>query len=172
MITDLLLLLPAAIGLVVLVVLRRRRAAPGAAQAKLPRKAIVVDGSNVMHWGGAPSVKVLARVLRALEVQGYTPIVFFDANAGYILSDRYMDEKAMSAAIGVPQVQVCVVDKGVIADQSILAFAADHGLRVVSNDQFRDWRVQFPHLNRKGAVLRGTFRDGALVWRGQVAPVR
>lgn len=165
MITDLLLLLPAAIGLVVLVLLRRRRAAPGAAQAKLPRKAIVVDGSNVMHWGGAPSVMVLTRVLRALEVQGYTPIVFFDANAGYVLSDRYMDEKTMSAAISVPPVHVRVVDKGVIADQAILAFAAGHGLRVVSNDQYRDWRVQFPHLNRKGAVLRGSYRDGAVVWR-------
>lgn len=168
-ITDLLLLLPAAIGFVVLLALRQRRAAPEPPQATVPRHAIVVDGSNVMHWDGDPSAAVLARVLRALEVKGYTPIVFFDASAGYRLSDRYLNETALAAMIDVPVGHVCVVDKGVIADQSILAFAADHGLRVVSNDQYRDWRVRFPHLGRKGAVLRGRFQDGSVVWREQLA---
>lgn len=171
MITDLMLLLPAVIGLIVLVALRRRRAAPLPVKTAVPRNAIVVDGSNVMHWGGAPSAQVLARVLRALEAKGYTPIVFFDASAGYRLSDRYMNEQHLAEVIGVPQAHVCVVDKGVIADQAILAFAADHRLRVVSNDQYRDWRVQFPHLDRKGAVLRGRYQDGAVVWREELALV-
>lgn len=167
--SDLLLLLPAAIGLIVLIARRRKPSVPAAEAATVPRNAIVVDGSNVMHWGGAPSAVVLARVLRTLESKGYTPIVFFDASAGYRLADRYLNEKHLSDLIGVPQAHVCVVDKGVIADQSILLFAADHGLRVVSNDQYRDWRVQFPHLDRKGAVLRGSLRDGAVVWRERLA---
>ena len=162
---DVLILLPALIGFVLLLVLRRRRPAVPDTELALPPNAIVVDGSNVMHWAGAPSAMVLARVLRALEGKGHTPIVFFDASAGYQISDRYMNEKHLSAAIGVSEAHVCVVDKGVIADQAILAFAADHGLKVVSNDQYRDWRVQFPHLARKGAVLRGCFRDGAVIWR-------
>lgn len=144
----------------------RRRAGPRAATG-VPRRAIVVDGSNVMHWSGAPSVKVLARVLRALEAQGYAPVVFFDANAGHVLFGRYLGPQPLAKAIGLPQARVHVVDKGVIADQALLAFAARHRLRVVSNDQFRDWRVPFPHLVRKGSVLRGTFRDGAVVWRGR-----
>ena len=163
--SDLLLLLPALIGFLVLLALRARRPAPVTPKDEVPRNAIVVDGSNVMHWGGAPSSVVLSRVLRSLESKGYTPIVFFDASAGYQLSDRYRDEKYLSDAIDVPQAHVCVVDKGVIADQSILAFSADHGLRVVSNDQYRDWRVHFPHLDRKGAVLRGTYENGTVIWR-------
>ena len=173
--SDLILLLPALIGFVVLLALRARRSvpvAPASATAKVPRNAIVVDGSNVMHWGGAPSTHVLARVLRSLEAKGYTPIVFFDASAGYQLSDRYLNERALSDAIGVPAAHICVVDKGVIADQSILAFAVDHGLRVVSNDQYRDWRVQFPHLDRKGAVLRGRYQDGSVLWREELALVQ
>jgi len=163
--SDLILLLPALIGFVVLLALRTRRPAQATSEAEVPRNAIVVDGSNVMHWGGEASSMVLSRVLRSLESKGYTPIVFFDASAGYQLSDRYLNEKHLSNAIGIPEAHVCVVDKGVIADQSILAFATDHGLRVVSNDQYRDWRVQFPHLDRKGSVLRGTFQHGAVVWR-------
>ena len=172
MMSDLLLLLPAVIGLIVLLVRGRSLPAPVAAPPDVPRHAIVVDGSNVMHWSGAPSAAVLARVLRALEGKGYVPVVFFDASAGYRLEDRYMNERQLAEVIGVPQAHVCVVDKGVIADQSILAFAEDHGLRVVSNDQFRDWRVQFPHLDRKGAVLRGSYQDGAVRWRENLAAAR
>ncbi|WP_322891621.1 MULTISPECIES: NYN domain-containing protein [unclassified Yoonia] len=174
-ISDLLLLLPALIGFVVLMALRRRPVRPAPApedRSEVPRNAIVVDGSNVMHWGGDPSAKVIWRVLRELEAKGYTPIVFFDASVGYKLSDRYLNEKKLSVAIDIPADHICVVDKGVVADQAILAFSADHGLRIVSNDQYRDWRVHFPHLDRKGAVLRGTFQDGAVVWRRPLELVR
>lgn len=175
MFSDLLLLLPALIGFVVLLALRRRPAraasAPDAADT-IPHNAIVVDGSNVMYWGGDPSAKVLTAVLRALKGKGYSPIVFFDASVGYRLSDRYLNERQLSDIIALPAAHICVVDKGVVADQAILAFSADHGLRIVSNDQFRDWRVHFPHLDRKGAVLRGAFQDGAVVWRKPLELVR
>jgi hypothetical protein len=174
-ISDLLLLLPALIGFVVLMWARGKRVAPrkpAQTEDEVPRNAIVVDGSNVMHWGGEPSATVLWRVLRELEAKGYTPIVFFDASAGYQLSDRYQNERYFADAIDIPEAHICVVDKGVVADQAILAFSADHGLRVVSNDQYRDWRVHFPHLDRKGAVLRGTFQDGAVVWRKPLEVVR
>ena len=119
-----------------------------------------------MHWGQQPSALVLSRVLRSLEKHGYAPIVFFDANAGYVLGDRYYDEAMLAQLIGIPEHHVCVVNKGVVADGAILAFATDHHLRVGTNDQFRDWRVQFPIAARKGQILRGQWRDGAVVWRG------
>lgn len=146
--------------------LRRFRAKP--TSRALPENAIVVDGSNVMHWGGEPSAKVLSRVLRNLEDKGYTPIVFFDASAGYRLADSYHNEAKLAALIGIPARHICVVDKGVVADQSILSFATDYNLRVVTNDQFRDWRVRFPIAGQKGTLLRGKWRDGSVVWRGQL----
>ncbi|WP_296431958.1 hypothetical protein [Yoonia sp.] len=164
-ISDLLLLLPALLGFFILLLLRRGKpVAPK--QEGPPANAIVVDGSNVMHWAEDPSAKVLSRVLRALEQKGYTPIVFFDANVGYKLDDHYYDESKIAWLIGVPAWHVCVVSRGVVADEAILAFASDHHLRVVTNDKFRDWRVQFPHADKKGILVGGTWREGSVVWRG------
>lgn len=134
----------------------------------MPPNAILVDGSNVMHWGGDASAEVLKRVLKSLENKGHAPIVFFDASAGYRLGDRYYNEAKLAALLGRSANHICVVDKGVVADQAILMFASDYGLRVVTNDKYRDWRVQFPHAAKKGNLIGGEWRDGAVVWRGSL----
>ncbi|KQI72206.1 hypothetical protein AN191_08725 [Loktanella sp. 5RATIMAR09] len=141
---------------------------PPPAEIPVPGNAILVDGSNVMHWGPEPSFKILAQVLRSLERAGYTPVVFFDASVGYVLDDHYYDEAKLAPLLAVPQEHICVVNKGVIADVSILSMATDHGLRVVSNDKYRDWRVKFPHAAKKGVLLDGTWREGTVVWRGKL----
>ncbi|MGJ8621347.1 MAG: NYN domain-containing protein [Yoonia sp.] len=144
------------------------RATTPKAPERPPENAILVDGSNVLHWGKEPSVLVLTRVLRSLEKKGYAPIVFFDANVGYVIDDHYYNETKLAGLIDTPARHICVVSKGVVADQSILAFASDFGLRVVSNDRFRDWRVQFPHAAKKGSLIGGNWREGNVVWRGQL----
>lgn len=111
---------------------------------------------------------VLSRVLRALEQKDYVPIVYFDANVGYVLADRYYNEAKLAGLIGIQKRHICVVDKGVIADEAILAFASEHRLRVVTNDNFRDWRVRFPHADKKGVLVGGTWKDGSVVWRGKL----
>lgn len=170
MLSDLLLLAPAAIVFAILLLLSLRdRAVVDVAQPEdrtpeegPPSNAIVVDGSNVMYWGGEPSALILSQVLRAIENKGYAPIVFYDANVGYVLGDRYYDELKMASVTGVAKENICVVDKGVVADQAILAFSKDHKLRIVSNDRYRDWRGQFPHVKRKGRLVRGTCKSGAV----------
>ena len=157
-----LILLPALLAFLVLLGIRTR----SGTEAALPSNAILVDGSNVMHWGGDPSSLVLQRVLQDVKDKGYDPIVFFDANVGYQLGDRYFDEAMMAQIAGVPQQHVCVVGKGVVADESILMFATDYDLRVVTNDRYRDWRVRFPIAAKKGALVGGTWREGSVVWRG------
>jgi hypothetical protein len=168
MYSDLLLLAPALIGFFVLLWLRKKPHKASEPDAELPKNAIVVDGSNVMHWGGDPSAHTLDRVLRTLENKGFAPIVFFDANVGYVLDDSYYNEAKLASMIGTPAEHICVVSKGVVADEAILAFATDHGLRVVTNDQYRDWRVRFPLAGQRGKLLRGTWREGSVVWRGQL----
>lgn len=168
--SDLLLLAPALLGFVILLWARLLRAPPPqiAPRDKLPPNPILVDGSNVMHWGQDPSAHVLSRVLRSLEEKGYTPIVFFDANVGYVLDDRYYHERMLAPLIGVPAEHICVVDKGVVADEGILAFATDHNLRVVSKDKFRDWRLRYPHADKKGTLVAGAWREGSVVWHGNL----
>lgn len=156
------------LGFIILLWQRQLRMppAPETTEGKLPPNAILVDGSNVLYWGNEPTSMAVLRVLRNLEEKGYTPIVFFDANVGYVLDDHYYDEAKIAWLIGVPAQHVCVVNKGVVADEVILAFATDHNLRVVTNDKYRDWRVQFPHADKKGILIGGTWRDGAVKWRG------
>ena len=126
---------------------------------------VVVDGSNVMHWGGDPSAMVLRRVIASIQERGQIPIVFFDANVGYKLADRYLDDVEMARMIGVPADQVLVVEKGVVADDRILAVAKARDLPVISNDRFRDWRVAHPWVGKKGRMMRGTYKQGSVIWK-------
>ncbi|MDG1376953.1 MAG: hypothetical protein P8P56_08045 [Yoonia sp.] len=166
--SDLILLAVGATALFVIYLVRvlwgRGRAAPKNTPAN---DAIIVDGSNVMHWGGEPSVKVLRGVIRAVTAKGFAPYVIFDANVGYKLEGRYLDDVPMALLIGVPARSVLVVEKGVSADERILEVATERGLRVVSNDRFRDWSVTYPIVRQKGRILRGDWKGGNVVWRSK-----
>lgn len=163
MLSDLLLLAPAAIVFVILLVLSRKdRTQPDTIDVDVwpPANAIVVDGSNVIHWGGAPSVKVLNKVISVIEKHGLAPMIYFDASVGYQIGNGYLDDHALSRMTGVPFDCIRVVDKGVVADEMILTFAAEHDLRIVTNDRYRDWRAEFPHAAKKGTLVSGKWKSG------------
>ena len=141
----------------------RSRLAPGPTADRLPKNAIVVDGSNVMYWGGEASQKVLARVLAALRDKDFAPIAIFDASVGYRLGNRFMNEAEMAAITGLPERQILVVNKGVVADEVILDFATEHQLRIVTNDRYRDWAEQFPMIKTKGRLVKGTWKEGSVM---------
>ncbi|WP_165351927.1 hypothetical protein [Salipiger sp. IMCC34102] len=142
----------------------RTRRRPRETAAPPPETCVVVDGSNVMHWGGEASELVLIRVIRAVEARGLTPIVIFDANVGWVLYDKFQGAFAMARRVNLPPRQVHVVDKGVVADAEILELARREGLKIVSNDRFRDWSVRYPLVKAKGRTLRGTWSDGTVRW--------
>ena len=134
------------------------------AQPKRPQKKwIIVDGSNVMYWkSGEPSIKVVREIVDELRDRGYTPGVVFDANAGYKLEDRYLDDTELAKRLGLQVKQVMVVPKGEQADGTILTAARDHGVRIVTNDRFRDWADSFPEVAQSSTLVRGGYRDGQL----------
>ncbi len=122
---------------------------------------VVVDGSNVMHWrDNQPNLEALRDVIRALSARGLTAGVMFDANAGYLLAGRYLNDAAFGRMLNLPVDRVMVVPKGAPADPSLLLAARDYGARVVSNDRFRDWAEDFPEVNSKGHLIRGGYRSG------------
>jgi Zc3h12a-like ribonuclease protein len=138
--------------------LRRSRAARKAA-----RKWVILDGSNVMHWkNGEPKIETVLEVTRYLSMRGFTPGVVFDANAGYLISDRYLHDSGFGLLLELPEERVMVVPKGSPADPIILAAARDHGARVVTNDQFRDWADDFPEIRNEGFLIGGGYRSGKL----------
>ena len=126
-------------------------------------KWVVIDGSNVMYWqGGSPDIETVQSVVRQLAKAGFTPGVMFDANAGYLLEDRYLHDGAFAKRLGLPQDRVMVVPKGVQADAYILKAARDRGAVIVTNDRFRDWAGDYPEVAHDGYLIRGGYRDGAL----------
>lgn len=124
---------------------------------------IIIDGSNVMHWlDGTPQLAPLRDVIAALQERDFVPGVVFDANAGYKLEDRYLNDTHLAQMLGLQVEQVMVVPKGEQADATILTAARDYGVRIVTNDRFRNWADSFPEVAQTSTLVRGGYRDGQL----------
>jgi hypothetical protein len=160
---------------------RRRRAetVPVRPRYRLPfdrRGMILVDGSNVMRWReGTPDLATLGGVLRLLDAEGLVPVVVFDANAGYLVGDGWMDPAALAERLGLARDRVIVADKGTQADPILLEIAQETGAVIVTKDRFRDWAEDWPLVNEPGRLRRGGWRNGALTpsppARSREAPV-
>lgn len=127
--------------------------------------AILIDGSNVMHWGGDPSLIVIKGMLQDLQTRGFNPLIYFDANVGFKLYDAYANSQSMALRLGLPRWQVEVVPGGVIADERLLERASRGGLKIVTNDRFRDWQARFPRIGEHGFLIKGKWSDKGVIWR-------
>lgn len=158
--SDLLLLAgPCALASLILLLYqwyRRRRLKP-------PPRWILVDGSNVLFWrDNVPKIETVQEVVDQLKERGFAPAVMFDANAGYLVGQRYLDDRDFAKSLGLPVEQVLVVPKGTQADPALLAVARDHGSRIVINDRYRDWAAQHPEVLEPGFLIRGHYHNGKL----------
>lgn len=141
------------VGVVAAILLLRckRPAAPA-------QRWVVVDGSNVLYWGGAgPDLAVLQAVVADLQARGLTPAIWFDANVGYLIGNRYQGPVDMAQRLGLPHRQVFVAPKGTPADPLLLEGAKALDARVVSNDRYRDWTGQHPIVLEPGRLAGGSF---------------
>lgn len=137
---------------------RRRRKTPKPPETQ---RWVVIDGSNVMFWQDeVPSLSTVSAVVGEVRKAGLTPLVWFDANAGYKVGDHYMNPRDLSRAIGVPRKHVRVAPKGSPADPLLLEDAAKLGTGVVSNDRYRDWADSFPSVMEPGVIVRGRVQGG------------
>ena len=150
-----------------------RRARPsGLGRHAKPRNWIVVDGSNVMHWqDNTPQLAPLVRVIAELKARGFSPGVVFDANAGWKLYGKYLNEYDLGSMLGLPVDQILVVPKGTQADPYILETARNFKARIVTNDRYRDWAEAHPEVTEPGFLIRGGMRDGK-VWLTGVEAVQ
>ena len=127
------------------------------------RNWVLLDGSNVMYWhDNIPRIETLREVTASLSDLGHAVAVVFDANAGYKLAGRYLDDHALATLLGLPEKRVFVVPAGTPADPYLLTTAARIGARIVSNDRFRDWADDHPILQDPGQLIRCGYRSGGL----------
>ena len=124
---------------------------------------IAVDGSNVLYWQDeTPSLQTVREVVDALKRRGMRPVVWFDANVGYLVGDRYLGPIPLAKSLGLSARQVIVAPKGTPADPLVIEGARLLKSRIVSNDRFRDWQDQYPEVRQAMRFLRGSIENGAL----------
>lgn len=134
------------------------------------RQFIVLDGSNVLHWKDrTPSMKTVQQVVLHVKEQGFVPVVWFDANVGYKIGDRYLGPYPLSKMLGISARQVFVAPKGTPADPLLLEGAKSLEARVITNDRFRDWADSHPQIKEAGFLVRGEMRNGEVELEGQVS---
>ncbi len=127
---------------------------------------IIVDGSNVMYWDReTPSLATVRHVLEAIEAEGLVPLVWFDANVGYLTAGQYLRPLQLSRMLGLHHGQVAVAPKGTPADPLLLEAAARMGARVVTNDRFRDWAEDHPAVREAGFLVGGAMQGGKVTLR-------
>ncbi|NVK14547.1 MAG: hypothetical protein HWE35_10230 [Rhodobacteraceae bacterium] len=157
-------------GLLCVLLFLRKQEKPDRPAAKRKRPArtahkplAIIDGSNLLYWkDNALSLDPVRDAIHMLKASGYTPCVIFDANAGYLVEDRYVDGPGFARRLGLSRRQAHVVPKGRPADPFILGLARDSSGIVVSRDRFRDWAEDFPAETGPDRVVRGGYRDGRL----------
>lgn len=141
--------------------------APLGKKSAFKRRHLVIDGSNVLHWNGnQPDIRLVLQTAKQVKAAGFTPGVIFDANVGYKIGNRYLDDADLARLLGLPVERVLVVPKGVAADQYILKAARDLGARIVTNDRYRDWVADFPEAAKPGFLITGSAHDGVVLLNG------
>lgn len=129
------------------------------------RKEILVDGSNVIRANNSCGVLGFQSVLRALREKGWRCHVLFDANIEYVVERDYgrvQKEKLVSLLTGSDCAISCVPG-GSRADEYILCRANTDGLLILSNDQYRDYQVQYPWIVGERRVHKFVFSNGRLL---------
>jgi hypothetical protein len=105
---------------------------------------IVVDGANVA-WSeqtrdGKPKVSNIVVMRRALEEEGYDPIIIIDASLRYDVDDPDQLEGLIDGQ------HVRQSPAGTEADYFLLMTAGQQNSKVVSNDTFESYRDDYPWI--------------------------
>ena len=112
------------------------------------RERIVVDGTNVAWMTkkeGKPNIDNIEMVRRELEKEGYAPVIIVDASLRHNVPESNKERFER----WIEEEKVIQAPAQVRADDAILKFANDRGLKVVSNDTFRDYEEVYPWVRDK-----------------------
>lgn len=133
----------------------------GLSWRRKPPARVIIDGSNVLYWAGEqPDLNSVRAVVDQAAAMGLQPVVWFDANAGYLVADRYLNPAAFAQLLRLPLRQVFVAPKGTPADPLILDSATLLGAPVITNDRYRDWQEQYPIARQPDRLIRGLVSNG------------
>ncbi len=120
----------------------------------------------MLYWReDTPLLHTVRIVLHQLKKDGYTPVIWFDANVGYLVEGRYLGPGPLAKALGLPARQVIVAHKGTPADTLVIEGVKKLRARIVTNDRFRDWVDDYPQVTDPALFVRGKMQGKALELR-------
>ncbi len=129
-------------------------------------KWVVVDGSNVLYWSdNKPALHSVRLVIEKLCSDGFEPILWFDANVGYLVTGKYMNPTQLSKALRYPARRISIAPKGIPADPLVIKDATKLRARIVTNDRFRDWQEHFPQVDQQDVFVRGRIKGKQVILR-------
>lgn len=142
-------------------------------RTRQPKRWIVVDGSNVMYWrDDTPRLHTVRQCIEELVGLGWTPVLWFDANVGYLVSSRYMGPRELSRVLRYPAANINVAPRGKPADPLLIEQARSLGARIVTNDRYRDWVGAYPQVADPDLFLRGSASLAGVELRQADSPLR
>jgi hypothetical protein len=135
---------------------------------QLGAKTVIIDGSNIYHFGHEKKVDAqpLGLLAHALRKEGYRIVCFFDANIFFTLiehgafaAQERHDVRLLHDIFGLSADEIYVVPSGVQADAFIMESL--HQLPIsfaVTNDLYRDYAHRYSEVMqskhwRKGVTL-------------------
>jgi len=109
---------------------------------------VIVDASNVAHFGKdkegkKPSLDNLLKAVEALEKLGYEPFPIADASLRHEIDEKEKFNELLENS------KVQQVPSGTTADHFILKIAEEENCKILSNDNFREFRDEFQDINNR-----------------------
>ena len=109
---------------------------------------VIVDASNVAHFGKdkegeKPSLDNLLKAVEALEKLGYEPFPIADASLRHEIDEKEKFNELLEKG------KVQQVPSGTTADHFILKIAEDEDCKILSNDNFREYKDEFQDISNR-----------------------
>jgi hypothetical protein len=127
----------------------------------------VLDGMNICCWSSydeqLPDLAILLTLCNALAEDGLPFFCFFDANTPYLLHETAGQDAAEAYTEmfhGGLSSQFVEVPGRARADEFVLQKANSDNGHIISNDQFRQYKSQYPWLSHGHRLVKGVVADG------------
>lgn len=141
---------------------------------KLSDKTVVIDGSNIYHFGLDNGVgnKALKSLVNELRSEGYRVVCFFDANIYFTLLKNNEFQKGTQKfsptllynIFDLHVTEIYIVPSGFQADLYIVETLSHLPISfAVTNDRFRDYEASYDFLAKDHSWRKGVqIKDGTL----------
>jgi hypothetical protein len=113
------------------------------------KEIILIDGANVA-WEAPtadkpprPRISNIISVKQAVATLGFAPIIIVDASLKHHIDDPDQLETLFASA------KVLQAPSGTVADYFLLRTAEEREAQIVSNDEFEQYRAEFPWIKRR-----------------------